>query len=135
MVKLFKSIVSLSMILITVAVPTSVGANESRVIPGPIDGWPKATVTKTSWSTSVAKGQSVVFDVKAGATSASTTVLNIELTNAKITDKYGQVVCSKIGTKGSCPTIYTIGISNRYSVKAGTNGGYASYKVESAFYY
>ena len=135
MKRFLKLFMSLNMFMIALATPITANANVSRDIPGPVDGWPDASVSRTFWSITSANGQSVSFTVAARSSSASATVLNIELTNSKIFDKYGKVVCDKVGTKGSCPTIYANGAVNRYTVKAGTNGKYASYVVESAFYY
>lgn len=135
MKKLMSSILSLSMALLAIAAPMSANANEGRAIVGPDDGWKRATVSKSVWSIAPAKGQSQVFYVYAGSSTASFTVLNIKLDNARIVDKNNNPLCNKIGTQGSCPTITTGGINNKFTVYAGTNGYSASYEVESAFYY
>ena len=47
-----------------------------------------------------------------------------------IINKNEKVVCNKIGTAGTCPTVKTAGVDNDFTVKAGTNGTGAAYYVK-----
>lgn len=51
-----------------------------------------------------------------------------------IINKNEKVVCNKIGTVGTCPTVKTAGVDNDFTVKAGTNGTGAAYYVDYAYY-
>lgn len=136
MKRFMSAILSFSMALIAIAAPMQTNANEGRSIAPPDEGggYPTATVTRSSWSVAKASGQDVTFYVKAKESTASYTMVKVTLTNAKLTDKDGKVVCNKIGTAGTCPTVTTAGVENKFKVIAGTNGYGAAYYVNSAYY-